>query len=623
MRLFYQELKKLYIKHKIIFLAALLFLISVFTMMNKEMLPVIVGQIDLTIYGEVLEKMGTTLYAFQEFLSETGINIYALIFSLSIAVITVYTEEKNEMGSLLQTSKYGRAKLHRVKVIIVIVSCFLFCSLIFLTDFLINSIKYSFPDMHLSLQSLESYAETQKSLTLLQAIALKYICQTIGYIVIGLITMCLVKVFKGKTAIALTISLGILLIPLYLGETTYNTERLYLLPTPLSLMLSGAFLNPTIIYDGSDDVYFKEITYGQILAVTGVIVLVGVISMGIYLYLSSGKGIGKAKIKRKKPLVALLVCVSILFMSGCTATPITVSTQDQGNIMMEDFKYYFDAKTKTVKSVCSTPMEDSYLLFIQGDTAFLSKSENSFSSGLDLYALNLVTYEEKHLFNSGNLNDYDGLLGLDNLFPSIGRNNVKWNFPHISEGSWYSNGHIYAFTNTDIKSIDIKTGSVEDCLKGYSITYVKRKNDKVYIADKEKGLFEADLNLENLKLIDEKAKTFLFNACGDKVFYEIPEDLSTIYLAGKNEPYMTTEFPVRLLYATDKKLILENEKDASYYFIDTSSDDAVLTKICDYHGGEFSYADDEFLYFSYYESNYEEDDTLIVFWIGYDGKIYE
>ena len=85
-----------------------------------------------------------------------------------------------------------------------------------------------------------------------------------------------------KTAIALTVSLGILLIPLYLGETMYNKERLYLLPIPLSLMLSGAFLNPTIIYDDSNEVYFKEITYGQIFVTTAAVILIGIISMGIY-----------------------------------------------------------------------------------------------------------------------------------------------------------------------------------------------------------------------------------------------------------------------------------------------------------------------------------------------------
>lgn len=135
-----------------------------------------------------------------------------------------------------------------------------------------------------------------------------------------------------KTAIALTVSLGILLIPLYLGETMYNKERLYLLPIPLSLMLSGAFLNPTIIYDDSNEVYFKEITYGQILVTVAAVILIGIISTPIYLYLSSGKRFGKA-VKRKKSLVALFLCISIFFMSGCTTAPMTVATQDQCNIM--------------------------------------------------------------------------------------------------------------------------------------------------------------------------------------------------------------------------------------------------------------------------------------------------
>lgn len=616
MRLFYQELKKLYIKHKIIFLAALLFLISVLTRANKDMLPVIVGYIDSVIYGEVLAKMGTALYAFQELIAETGINIYALIFSLSIAVITVYAEEKNEMNSLLQTSKYGRAKIPQAKVIIIIVSCFLFCTVLFSADFLINSIKYSFPDMSLSLQSLDSFAETQKSLTLLQAMALKYGCQTIGYIVIALITMCLVKAFKGKTAIALTVSLGILLIPLYLGETMYNKERLYLLPTPLSLMLSGAFLNSTIIYDDSNEVYFKEITYGQILVTTAAVILIGIISMGIYLYLSSGKRIGKITVKRKKSLVTLFLCLSILFISGCTTAPMTVTTQDSGNIIMGDLKCYFDTETKTVRSVSPTLMEDRILLFIQGDTAFWCPSESFSSKRVDLYTLNLVTFEENHLFTSSNFYDYDGLLGLDNLFPSIGNEKVDVNFPGIRENSWYSNGCIYTFVNESIKSIDIKTGSVEDCLEGFSITEVKRKDDKVYIADKEKGLFEADLNLENLKLIEEKATTFLFDSCGDKVFYEIPEEPNTIYLAGENEPFITTEFPMRLRCATENKLILRAEADDyAYYSVDISSDDAVLTRICD-DLGEFLHADEEYLYFLYCDDN----NDLDVLWIGYDGS---
>lgn len=101
------------------------------------------------------------------------------------------------------------------------------------------------------------------------------------------------------------------------------------------------------------------------------------------------------------------------------------------------------------------------------------------------------------------------------------------------------------------------------------------------------------------------------------MFYEIPEELNTIYLAGENEPFITTEFPMRLRCATENKLILRAEADDyAYYFVDTTSDNTVMTRICD-DLGEFLYADEEYLYFLYYDDN----NDLDVLWIGYDGSL--
>lgn len=605
MQLINEEIKKIYIKNKMLFLAVALIAASIISMLFKDLVPSISENAIIGSAFEEIKLLGGNMYAFGKLLSQTGINVFALIFSLAFSVVTVNYEEKNEMTALLLPTEKGNRKVPDIKVITLILSVAVFCLTIFICDFSVISLKYGPADMNLPLQTLPDFTDTQKNLTLFSAFLLKSLMQTTGYVVLSLITMCLVKVFRGKTSAALTISVCSILVPLFLGTTVYNQERLYLLPSPLSLMLSGAFLKPTIEETGTENIIFRELTYGQLIFTLITVTLTGVICALIYLHLAYGKANAKKVPNKKKAMSTAVLLMSILMLSGCSSVPTEISYESGRNIII-DYENYYDTKTHTVCSINPTPMDSRLLLFIQGDTAFWKKTDVS-SSSVCVYTTDLSTYKESSLLNSGGSNDYDGLLGLDMLFPSMSSETFNADIPRINQDSWYCDGKIYTFENDTLKSIDTESGEIEICLSDYNIIAVKRYGNSIYFSDEEKGLFKCSLNLEKPVLTDEGIKTFSYIVIGENILYS--KDENTVCVSGDNSVSIRAKHDIIPIYSVGKKLILRSDETGRYYSFDTSKKNAKLYEICESPEAEFLCADEEGLAFFGYDEN---DEVVII-----------
>lgn len=272
MSLLIRETKKLFLKNGYIYVMFSSVLLNLLFSLNQLKLPE--NLMDVASHFSVQIFNDKDLYLWQIILSSGGINIFLFVLSLSVAILLTVPEYRYSMNELILVSKNGKKSLPYIKLFLGLSVCCFSCIIILFCQPVIMWLKYGLDNSSLALQSLPTYAETTKNMTILEAIFFKTGFQTFGYCCLCLATMTFVTLTKGKVGIALTYVLGTLLLPLYLGDTLYNRQVLYKLPLPLSPILSYQYLSPSIIEYGTELVMFKELTIYEILLTNFAILII-------------------------------------------------------------------------------------------------------------------------------------------------------------------------------------------------------------------------------------------------------------------------------------------------------------------------------------------------------------
>lgn len=287
MPLLIKEIKKLFIKNKYICIMLPSILLNFLISFSQTKIPDnLIG--NASGFSSVIFSDESS-YLWQKFLSSGGINVFLFVLSLSIAILLTVPEYRYSMNELILVSKKGRKNLAYIKLFMGLTVCFITCVVILFSEPLIMWLKFDLSNGCLPLQSLPAYEETEKNMTILEAMFLKIGFQIFGYCCLCLITMMLITLTKGKTVVALTCILGTLLLPLYLGDTLYNRQVLYKVPLPLSPILSYQYLSPSIIEYGTDLAVFKELTFEEILLTNSMILVIVLICSMIFVCMFSGR----------------------------------------------------------------------------------------------------------------------------------------------------------------------------------------------------------------------------------------------------------------------------------------------------------------------------------------------
>ncbi len=286
----------------------------------------------------------------------------------------------------------------------------------------------------------------------------------------------------------------------------------------------------------------------------------------------------------------------------------TLVIEDSKNYIALESPYYYNLNTKEIRSIEITPMEDWVLHFIQGNYAFFS--ENGNYQGLKLKALNLDTYEIKNVYSAGNLYDYDGLLGLDMLFPTLSETEYNSQLIRLNNNSWFFDNCIYSYKKQYLQCLNLTDGKISLVYEQLNISEVLLSHNNVYIVDNENNLYLSDIACTKLELLCKDFRCEGFLLYDKLVYYMSYNDTNKIYKLGTSEPFYICDSTLILRYITKDYLIVWNEADDSIYY--SKHDNADFKLISKNPSAEIIYADSEYIYFYNGES---------VFVMDYEGEI--
>ena len=546
MNLIGEELKKIYIKYKLLPLALFLMAVSFGIVIAREYMPEI-----NSMTPQIIVEMNPVDYINNTLLIESGINIAVFIFTVLISVMAVYPDSQNDMIPLLSCSKNGKYKLPIIKLVITIVSVILLSLVVLCGEFFLVLCRYHLTGFSNDISTLMNFTDVNKHMTISNALILKLGFKVLGYTSFAVILMMIIKMFKKNISLSLTLGLSTIIVPLYLGNTVYNAERMYKLPIPLSAMLSEGFLRQTEKIVLEEAYSFKELSFKEI-TFTGVgIALLTLICAAIYLIISFGFKLNVHK-KAVAP-IALALCI-ILPFSGCTKINNEIKYEYTQKFINIDSVYFLDEANKSVISVNSTPMENKTIIFIDGNLCFWRQDYNG-NNGYEIGVTDLNSFEERVLYKEGKLTDNDAFLGLYKLLPKINFRKSKKQLT-VSEESWYYDGCLYTPNEDMLNSYNLKTGKSSQ-IKDLISYSVLKKGDKLCY-NTENGLYVSDLDFKNIRLIDKRIDGYNYVLSGDKAFFTTEQEPNKIHVSNKKEALYVGEADCYMLVAFEDKVLFHD-----------------------------------------------------------------
>lgn len=281
-------------------------------------------------------------------------------------------------------------------------------------------------------------------------------------------------------------------------------------------------------------------------------------------------------------------------LTACSNSEDIISIEDKDcNYIALESPYYYNLTTNEIRSIETTPMNDWILYFIQGNYAFFSENKNY--QGLNLSVLNLDTHEIKNVYRGGNLCNYDGLLGLDMLFPKLSETKYNSQLIRLNSDSWFFDNCLYSYKKQHLQCLDLNNGETNFVYEQLDISDVIRNQDKIYIMDTDNKLYISDIGCTKLELLSENFSCDNFLLYDKLVYYMTYEDTNKIYKLGTAAPFYVSDSMLSLKYITSDFLIVWNESDDSIYY--SAHDKADFKRISKNIQAEIVYADGEYIYF--------------------------
>lgn len=447
---------------------------------------------------------------------------YLFLLALIILLSPIFCEEYAcGMHEILLTQKRSAKYQVLSKVTVALTLTFGLTMVLQVFDLVCCALRFGLRDGSFALQSLYSFGNTAKQLTLWQAFWLQFALKVLGYWYCALLILCL---SVGLKKFALTLMAGIAILPL-LFLTVAGANSFLTIPGPWALTLGSIYLN-----GGSEELSGKEIC---------ILILASVAIMGILLAIIQRKN---TNWQLRRFLAVAVLCLFVL--TGCSESRETVvyNRSESGRYETEDFLLVtgYDGATLTDKAQEKTldfpldPLEGEIVtcgssFYGVGNTVYYLKftthhpdaGSDVITLDCDLMKLELDTMEETVVHPWNTADDwFFGLLDRESWEPDIF--SVELLFIHGNE-MYYTDNSEYG-----LYKMNLLTGEYEVVLPSLNSQDIAYDGTSLYYLDSYNRLVIRNLETGAEQVVDEVvARDFWLT--GEGIRFENRREASDLY----------------------------------------------------------------------------------------------
>lgn len=509
-------------------------------------------------------KRGDLIYVngWDHFYSEKFFNILICFITMFLGIDTFCVEEKNDMRTLLITTKRGGRTSVLIKLIFSNGLSFIYLTIGYVIWILCFNIRFGLSNWDAPIQSLPSFSSYQGEMNICEACFYAYAWKLLGCILLGSIASvwsCFIK----NEIVAMT-SLGAFIIIIF--GIFSNGEQYYYYPGLIGAIWSTGFFKGDILEDGllnESKLVFRQISGIEKKRIILVDILWIMFSIG-YLMVHYNS---KYKIKRNYKLICrkiriVLLCFPIVLCFGCKKQ----NTQQKEYSMnyvndncgeSDDFIVYrtyesdeisYKVKDKKTGEVCElihNPYRERTILdeiYVENQYAYylelLEDNQNMYFSKqysmINLIRVDLNNMEEKVLYSE----DYSEI-GLQQSSVFFVRGNNIY----------------YLGDNNDVYRMNILTGKEKVLIHtdGINLSY---EDGKLFYKNSVSQLVSFDLVTEDENVYEDIVlDRFIIN--GDRILYTDKYENNALVRRKLNSE--------KKEYIADEPTYMDMDGDAVYY----------------------------------------------------------
>lgn len=453
---------------------------------------------------------------------------YLFLLALIILLTPIFCEEYAcRMHEILLTQKRSAKYQVLAKVTVALSLTFVLTVVLQVADLVYCAARFGLPDGTFSLQSLYSFGTTAKQMTLWQAFALQFGLKVLGYFYAAILILFFSVLLKKYH---LTLMAGVAILPLPF-LTVASSEVFLPIPGPWALTIGSIYLN-----GGAGELGKLEL----LRLVLAVLVMESVMLFAIY-----RSNINKQRIGHTRGLAAILPCIILLSMTGCTgAEQVNYYNRSTANrYETEDYLISgsYEGATLTEKATgntCDFPLHPLTGTTVSCGTTF-------YGEGNRVYYLKTTTHHPRAGWDT--IHTYCDLvrLDLDTMVETVvysWNEEERWFFDLLdrSDGApdsffvellFIHDHDLYYVNITDstLNRMDLSSGASEVMLSEMYAQDIAFDGTNVYYLDQYNRLVLQNLDSGELRTIDEVvAKTFLLTETG--VSFQNLRDQGKTYL---------------------------------------------------------------------------------------------
>lgn len=261
---------------------------------------------------------------------------YLFLFVLVILVVPIFCEEYgSSMEIMLKTQKRSAKNQAIVKVMTAVSLAAGLTLITELFTLVYYAVVFGLPDASFSIQSLQLFSATEKTLTLWQAYLLEFLLKELGYIFASILIL-FISVLVRSYAISLTTGIISMILP-PLSVSSYT--GFMRIPMPWALTIGTIYLNGSVTstdsITGEETAVFKEMMMPEMLIYVGVTIVIMVLCCLFMRHRCTNKHIKRRfmpRIGKKAVALTLALCALVPFsLLGCSTSENT--DDDAGEII--------------------------------------------------------------------------------------------------------------------------------------------------------------------------------------------------------------------------------------------------------------------------------------------------
>lgn len=442
-----------------------------------------------------------------------NIDFVMLLLLMVLIVPMICNEFSTDMYPVLRTTLNGGARLYLSKYAVGIVTSILVSVLFFFEEYIYFAAMFGLPCCSFPLQSLAPFESSPYQISIMEAAALTLVNHCIAAIYMTTLLICLSVLFKRSLSAVFIGTLTVLFPFILFSESTMK----YLLPTPLGFLLSSGFLKgyfPVTPFSSKyASISFEQYIYTILISflIMAVLFIVGLVAY-------SGK-----KFHFKKNL-ALLLCIPLLFMTGCNKQSTEFNfngfvydkwsyqpVSDKYSVIYDETNnaYISNNENNILQPLirdCFVDTNDfsmAVMSFIDGDTVYyLNQYQNYF---YEIIALNTNDFSEKSIHKvewSDNIEEMDMLFGLGFYLPK------KMQQDEIVDSFFVHDNQLFLSKSHGVFWYDLNTGK-QICIYDKKADNLAFTCNSVYYLDEVLDVYRYDIiSKSTVKLPIGKAERF-------------------------------------------------------------------------------------------------------------------